>query len=66
MSGADLTDRERQFLIEHGGLTAADLTPGALAETNAAVGRAIECESPEGRVPCPNVSVSGCDHRRPL
>lgn len=42
MSGDHATDRERQFLIENGALTAADLTPEALAETNAAVERAIE------------------------
>lgn len=41
MSGDDRTALERQFLIEHGGLTAADLTPEAMAETNAAVERAI-------------------------
>lgn len=49
MSGADLTDRERQFLIEHGGLTAADLTPEALTETNSAVERAIEDAATEVR-----------------
>lgn len=41
MRDDDLTDGERQFLIEHGGLTAADLTPEALAENNAIVDRAI-------------------------
>ena len=41
MSGDDLTDLERRFLIEHCGLSAADLTPEAMAETNAAVDRAI-------------------------
>lgn len=49
MSGAHLTDRERQFLIEHGGLTATDLTPEALAETSAAVERAIEDAAAEAR-----------------
>lgn len=41
MSEDDLTDSDRRFLIEHGGLTAAELTPEALAATNAAVERAI-------------------------
>ncbi|WP_454172200.1 hypothetical protein [Microbacterium maritypicum] len=37
MSGTHRTDREREFLIAHGGLSAADYTPEALAQTNAAV-----------------------------
>lgn len=41
MPGDDLTDEERRFLIEYAGLTAAELTPEALAETSASIERAI-------------------------
>lgn len=49
MSGNDLTNVERQFLIEHGGLTAAELSPEALAETNAAVDRATAAAAAQVR-----------------
>lgn len=49
MSCNNLTDVERQFLIEHAGLTAADLAPEALAETNAAVDRAVAAAAAEVR-----------------
>lgn len=49
MSCNDFTDVERQFLIEHGGLTAADLAPEALAETNAAVDRAVAAAADQVR-----------------
>jgi hypothetical protein len=49
MPGKDLTDGERQFLIEFGGMTAAELTPEAMAETNAFVERAIAAGAAEAR-----------------
>lgn len=56
MPGKDLTDGERQFLIEHGGMTAAELTPEALAETNAFVERAIAAGAAEARATTLTVS----------
>lgn len=49
MPGDDLTDEERRFLIEYVGLTAAELTPEALAETSASVERAVAAALEEVR-----------------
>lgn len=49
MPGEDLTDSERQFLIEHGGMTAAELTPEAIGETSAFVDAAIAAAATEAR-----------------
>lgn len=56
MSDDDLTDSERRFLIEHGGLTAAELTPEALAKAAAVAERAIAASIAEVRAGALTVS----------
>lgn len=56
MADEDLTDSERRFLIEHGGLTAAELTPEALAEAASVVERAIAASIAEVRAGALTVS----------
>lgn len=56
MSDDDLTDSERRFLIEHGGLTAADLTPEALGEAASVAERAIAASIAEVRAGALTVS----------
>jgi len=49
MRGRDLTDSERQFLIDHAGLAPADLTPMALADAREAAQRAVAISAAEVR-----------------
>ncbi|WP_223585612.1 hypothetical protein [Microbacterium sp. OVT16B] len=56
MSDDDLTDSERRFLIEYGGLTAAELTPEALAEAASVAEHAIAASIAEVRAGALTVS----------
>lgn len=56
MSDDGLTDSERRFLIEHGGLTAADLTPEALAKGFEVAERAVAASIAEVRAGALTVS----------
>jgi hypothetical protein len=56
MADEDFTDSERRFLIEHGGLTAADFTPEALVEAASIAERAIAASIAEVRAGALTVS----------